>query len=250
MANEYNPKQKLALVLVGMLLVSGIVSLALLRDWIVNRPQWQVTVSGQGKLSYQPDTAIVYLGARVDKASTAQRALNQLNDTMTKVFEAVSTVGIPEADIQTQNYSVTPQYDYIDGAQVLSGYSAAQQLVVKIKDLQNQPNLISRVIGAAAEVGANNVEGISYELSNLESLKQQARIMAIEDARNKAGDLALAAGVKLGKVVGWWDNIIQAPGSGQPYYYADGKGGAGSLGTIPTGLQEIIVEVGVTYRIK
>ena len=251
MANEYNSKQKVALLLVAMVLIAGIVSLALLRDRIVNWPQWTVTVTGQGKISYQPDTAIVYLGTRVEKAISAERALTQLTNSMDKVLEAVKDLNIPDADIQTQSYSIYPQYDYIDGVSVLSGYTASQQLVVKIKNLTEQSDMVSELVAKATAVGANQVDGISFETSNIEQLKQQARLMAIEDAKNRAGALADAADVRLGKVIGWWDNIIQAPGP-QPYYYGEkgGMGGGASSVAVPSGQQEIIIEVGVNYRVK
>ncbi|NUM25838.1 MAG: SIMPL domain-containing protein [Candidatus Buchananbacteria bacterium] len=252
MANEYNSKQKLALLLVGMILLTGVISLALLRDRIVNWPQWTVTVTGQGKVSYQPDTAVVYLGVRVEKAISAERALTQVNNSIDKVLTAVKELNIPEADIQTQNYSLYPQYDYIDGVSVLSGYTASEQLVVKVRNLKDQPNLVADLVAKATAAGANQVDGISFEASDIEVLKQQARLMAIQDAKNRAGALATAADVKLGKVVGWWDNVVQGPITGQPYYY-DGKGGmgaGGAVGQVPNGQQEIIIEVGVNYRVK
>ncbi len=251
MANEYSSKQKVALLIVAMALIAGIVTLALLRDRIVNWPQWTVTVNGQGKISYQPDTAVVYLGTMVERAINAERALTQLNNSMTKVLEAVKALDIPPEEIQTQSYSLYPQYDYIEGASILAGYSASQQLVVKIKNLKEQPDIISQLISKATAAGANQVNGISFETSNIEQLKQQARLMAIQDAKSRAGALAAAAEVKLGKVIGWWDNVIVAPGVGQPYYY-DGKGAGGAVGSgaVPSGQQEIIVEVGVNYRVK
>ena len=252
MANEYNSKQKLALLLVGMILITGIVSLALLRDRIVNWPQWTVTVTGQGKVSYQPDTAVVYLGVRVEKANNAERALTQLNSSIDKVLASVKELNIPQEDVRTQNYSLFPQYDYIEGVSVLSGYTASQQLVVKIKNLDQQPDLVASLVAKATAAGANQVDGISFETSDIEALKQQARLMAIQDAKNRAGALAGAADVKLGKVVGWWDNMVQGPMMGQPYYY-DGKGGFGAGGVggeVPSGQQEIIIEVGVNYRVK
>ena len=47
--------------LVGYVLLATIVIVAILRDRIVNQPQWQVSVTGQGKVAYQPDIAVVTL---------------------------------------------------------------------------------------------------------------------------------------------------------------------------------------------
>ncbi len=91
--------------------------------------------------------------------------------------------------------------------------------------------------------------GIAFDVSKLEELKQEARIKAIADAKKKAQSIALALGVKLGNIVGWWENPIQVPGTTGPYYL-DGKGGEGDQNAVPTGLHEIIIEVGVNYKIR
>lgn len=250
MENQYPARQKTILLVVGMILLAGIISLALLRERIVNPPLWQVTIMGQGKINYQPDIAVVLLGVNVERIATAAQALNKLNENMDKVFAAVKESGIPEEDIQTQNYSLYPQYDYINEISVLVGYNANQQIAVKVRNLKSQPDLVAKLIARTTAAGANRVEGVSFEVSNLEELKQQARIKALADAKSKSQDLAAAAGVKLTKVVGWWENIVQQPGIGQPSYF-DGKGGGGgSPGTIPTGLQELIIDIGLNYQVK
>ena len=98
--------------------------------------------------------------------------------------------------------------------------------------------------------------GIVFDVSNLEQLKQQARVAAIADAKSKAGAQAQAAGVSLGDIMGWWENVIQSPDSAAYAASGDmGKGGAGGSGggavypVLPSGSQEIIIEVSLNYRI-
>ncbi len=241
--------------IVAMILVTGIVVVSIVRDRIVNVPQNQVTVVGQGKISYQPDIANVTLGVQIDKVAKAEDALNQLNDKSTKIVTAIKALGISDADIQTQNYSLSAQYDYVNNVSSVSGYNANEQLVVKVRDIVNKTDLISKVIAEASKAGANQVNGISFTVSNLEDLKQQARVMAIADAKVKANSMASAAGVGLGDIVGWWENFVQGPGSsGTGSGVADGKGGAGGSGsvlpTVPTGSQEIIMEMNLSYKVK
>lgn len=238
------------LVLLGMLLISGIVVVSILRDRIVNQPQWQVTVMGQGKVSYQPDIATILLAVQIDKASSAEVALNQLSSRIDKVIAAVKNLNIPPEDIQTQSYVIYTQYDYIENVSTVAGYNASQQLAVKVRNLDQAGDLVTEVISKATAAGANRVDGVNFEVSNIEVLKQQARVQAINEAKGKASALAEAAGLRLKRVVGWWDNVIQAPGTTQAYYL-DGKGGAGgSVGTAPSGLQEVIIEVSLNYLVK
>lgn len=247
---------KVVLSLAGMVLLAGIVTIAIIKDRIVNQPQWQVNVTGQGKVAYQPDTAEVTIGVQVDRAASAELAMKQLNEKMDKIVSAIKAADVPAEDITTQNFSLYPQYDYRDSVQTTAGYSANQQVVAKVNNLNTSTEKLGKVVGDATKAGANQIVGINFSISNVEELKQQARIKAIEDARGKAGSLASAAGVRLGKVVGWWENLIQAPGVQN--YGAYGMGGAekgsgiggGGSPVVPTGSQEIIVEVTVNYKVK
>jgi len=243
---------KIAVYIVLILALASVAIISIVRDRIVNYPQNSVSVTGQGKVIYQPDIAIVTLGVQIDKVAKPDEALNQLNDRITKIVAAVKALGIAPEDIVTQSYSLYPQYDYINNASNLSGYNANQQITVKVRDIKVSPDKVSRVLAEASKAGINQVLGISFDVSNLDDLKQQARIEALGDANNKAIKMASAAEVKLGRITGWWENYVQGPGQGVSYY-ADkgGLGGGGSVSaTIPTGSYEIVVEMNVNYKLK
>lgn len=243
-----NPKT--AIVLIGVILLAGIITVAILRDRIVNQQFKSVTITGQGKLYYNPDLAIVTLGVQIDKVAKPEEALNQLNAKVNEIIKAVKVVGVGDAEIQTQNYSLYPQYDYKDNISTVSGYNANEQLVIKIVGYDQDQDKLSRVIAAAGKAGANQINNLVFDASNLNDLKQQARVKAIEDAKGKSAILAETAGVKLKEVIGWYENFT---GSITYDYYAKGGMGAGGMDTapqVPAGSREIIVEVGVTYSLK
>jgi uncharacterized protein len=250
-------KIKIVILVLAMVIIGAIVIVSILRDRIVNQNQNQVTVFGQGKVSYQPDTAEITLGVQIDKAPNAQDALNQLNTKMAKIIDTVKAQGIMEEDIKTQNYSLNPQYDYNDGSTTPAGYNANEQLIIKVKDTINNPDLVGKVTSAANGAGANQVLGVNYTVADINALKQQARLEAIKDAKSKAPAMFQAAGMRVGKVVGWYENILQSPDM-QGGYQAMGMGGAEGSGLakaapqpqIPSGTQEIIIETGVNYQVK
>ncbi len=222
----------------------------LLRDRIVNVNNWQVSVTGQGKISYEPDVANISLAVEINKADKADTALKDLDETINKVYQAIKDAGIPEADIQTQNYTLSPQYEIVDEISQQTGYNAYQGLIIKVRDVKGEPELPAQVISAASQAGANRIDGISFEASNFNDLKQQARLKAIADARSRAVEMSQTLGVRLGKVVGWWENYITPE---QTIFY-DGKGGmGGGYGggpIVPSGGRELIIEVNVSYLIK
>ncbi len=277
--------------IIGILALCAIIIVALLRDRIVNDRFKQITALGQGRITYVPDTAVISLGVQIDRAPKAEDALNQLNTKIDGIKKAVMAVGVKEEDITTSNYSLSPQYDYRfdntnygtssvapvapakdlavssieiaptrvaapvnSGEKVLTvvGYTANQQLTIKVRDIANNNNLLNKAIAEAGKSGANQINGVSFEASNLESLKQQARVKAIEDAKGKAKELAGAAKVRLGDITGWYENFVGPSPYGvtDAMYSAKGGAGGGSMPQVSAGNNEIVLEIGVTYNIK
>ncbi|KKU55565.1 MAG: hypothetical protein UY41_C0044G0002 [Candidatus Moranbacteria bacterium GW2011_GWE1_49_15] len=242
---------KTVLAFVALMLVGAIVITALVRERIVDPEKNQVTVTGEGKVIYQPDIATVTLGVQIDKAPTAESALNQLNEKISQVVASVEGSGVPRENIKTQNYSVYPQYDYKDGTSELSGYNASQQLSIKVENIQEDKYAVSKVISEAGKAGTNQVNGISFDVSSVSDLRQQARILAVADAQAKAAELSQVTGTRLGKIVGWYENVVGSP-EPRPVYGL-GIGGAvkeASVADVPTGTQEIVVEMGLNYEVK
>lgn len=249
---EQKSKSKIILMILLVLILGAIVIVSILRDRIVNQNQFQISVVGQGRVSYTPDTANITLGVQVDKVFKAEEALNQLNQKTDKIIQAISGLGIAKEDIKTQNYSLYGNYDYVSGVSRVSGYNANQSIVIKVRDIEKNQDLISRVISEATRAGANQINGVVFENSNIDSLKQEARIKAISSAREKSKDIENAMGVKLGKIVGMWENYISPmPESAYSDYGKGGMGAASSVSpTIPTGTYEVLVEVNLSYKLK
>ncbi|EKE18983.1 MAG: hypothetical protein ACD_9C00178G0002 [uncultured bacterium] len=244
---------KYVIIILGMLVVGAICIVSILRDRIVNPPNNQVSVIGHGKVAYQPDTATVTLGVQIDKAPTAQDALNQLNEKITRIVSAMESLGIKKEDVQTQAYTLYPQYDYRDNVSNVSGYNANQKISIKASNVQQDRELISKIISLASEAGTNQVTGIDFSVSNMNDLKQQARILAINDAKSKSADLAEASGVKIGKIVNWYENVVQSPGEPQPMGYGGSDMAVSkeaSSPQVPTGTQEIIMEIVLNYSVR
>ncbi len=248
-------RPKYVIMLLAVLLVGVIAIVSILRDRIVNPINNQITVVGRASVPYVPDTALVTLGVQIDKAPTAQDALNQLNARVAKITVAMELVSVKKENVSTQSYSVVPQYDFANNVSTLSGYSANQQLNIKIEGIGDNVEQVSKIISEANKAGANQIMGIDFTVSNADELKEKARVAAIQDARAKAPELAKAAGINLGKIAGWYESIIKEPANSQLNLGYGGSGGAEGRGTqslsqVPSGMQEIIVEVGVNYVIK
>lgn len=250
-------KHKKNLIIIAMVLLATIVIVSIIREKLVSENNNQVTVYGQGRVSYQPDEATVILGVQVDKAETAEQALTQINTKIAKFVEALGQAGIDEKDIETQTYSLNPHYDYSERISKVSGYDASQNLAIKIRDIKDRADMVSSVISIATSMGINKVSSVNFTVSDPSSLKQQARIAAIKDARAKSGELFKVSGVKTGKVLGWYENFVQSPDTPQSYG-GYGMGGSDAMVSakavpapqVPSGTQEIVVEIGVNYEVR
>lgn len=250
-------KKKYAFLLIalGLVLVSAVAIISLLRERLVNPTQNQITVYGEGKIEYVPDTATVILGVRVEKAATAADALSQMNDKIKKITDAVTTQGIPTPDIKTESYNLSPAYDYKDGTSKISGYNASQNLDIKVRAVDKNTDLVNKVVAAAGDNGTNEVQGVNYFIDNPNDLRQKARIMAIEDARGKATALAEAAGIKkLGKVLSWYEDAPMTDGNLYPTASDSSQGFGGSAAPkaisapqISAGTQDIVIDIAVNF---
>lgn len=202
-----------------------------------------IAISAEGKVTARPDVATVSIGVQTEK-KTVSEAQNENTSRMNAIVDRLKAMGIAAEDIKTSSYSIWPQYDYVNGRQVDRGFMVSQSVEVKIRNL----DLTGKVLGAAGELGANQVGGVNFTIDDPEALRQQARLEALEKAKEKARALAQAAGVKLGKVVGF----SESPSYDGPVLYkayGEGYGGGGAAPAVEPGSQDVVVNVSVTYEI-
>ena len=158
----------------------------------------KIHVTGNGSVVGEPDIATLNLGVSVEKKTVAE-AREAAAVAMTAVLDALKARGIAENDIQTERFSIYPQYDYTENGRVLRGYSVNNTVSAKVRELEN----LSEVIDAAAEAGGDIVvvNAIQFMIEDTTPLQTQARGLAVKDAEAKAQTLADASGVTLGKPI-------------------------------------------------
>lgn len=242
--------QKVALWVVGLTALTAVIIVALLRDKIVNNPQWQISATGRGEVSYIPNEATITLGYNVERANDAASALRTLNEKIAAIIKALEDQGVARDKILTQAYSLSQRYDYINGESKPNGYQANQQLVITISGIDTNPNRASEVIEVASKAGANQVLGVSFGIEDIDALKEQARAEAITEARARAVTMEQQLGIELGDIVGMWENPIYVP---EPSMYGGGYGagaGGGGMPVVPQGTNELILEVSINYELE
>jgi len=164
-------------------------------------PVNSIVVTGQGTVRTVPDRAQISLGVTTD-AKTASAALRTNNVEIAKVIAAVKAQGIPAADIQTEQVSLSLRYDP-NGTAVV-GYTASNTISVIVRTLTK----VGPVIDAGVEAGANQVFGPNLVLSDRNALYRQAIRVAIGNARAKAESIANASGLTLRRIT----NVTESGG--------------------------------------
>lgn len=182
--------------------VAGVAALALLalgcaNDTTVLPPTQQpgISVSGSGSAFGEPDVAVLSLGVEAEAASVSE-ARSQAAESMEAMLAALRAGGVDDEDIQTTRFSVQPRFDFRDGRQVLRGFVVNNLVTAKIREIDSVGELIDAAVDAGGDLA--RVNNLQFTIDDPSELEDQARVEAMEDARNKAETLAEAAGVDLG----------------------------------------------------
>ena len=223
-----------------------------------------VSFSGEGKIFAAPDIAAVSFSI-LTEAKTSKIAQDANSEKSKKVVEFLKSQNIDEKDIKTSGYNVYPQYSYprplplgvevqsypnpdsptyYDSNPKITGYQVNQSFEVKIRDLDK----VSAVLDGLVTAGANQVNNLGFQIDDLEKVKDQARELAIKDAKEEASRLKKQIGIRLGKIVNY------SEGSGGYPIYFEAKTLDSGIGVggpeVPVGENEITINVTITYQIK
>ena len=241
-------KQKFLLNLLLILCITAIVIVALVMSQ--NKiPENQFSVSATGKVFAKPDIANLTIGFKTEVKNTAAEAVEKNSEKMNQIIKELKGLDIEAKDIKTTNYNLTPVYDWTrDKGQKLKGYQVSQNVMIKIRDLDN----IGKAIAKTAEKGANQIGSINFTIDDEDELKAQARDKAIAKAKEKAKDISKASGIKLGKIVNVYENEVYYPRVNYAKEMALGMGGEDEIEMpqIEVGENEVRVEITVVYEVK
>ena len=230
-----------------------------------------INVSGHGELLAVPDIATFTFSVVSDKATVAD-AQTDATTKANAITDYLKNQGIDSKDIQTTDYSVSPQYEYqtavcpvasvapsVGGVsnsagavycppskQVLTGYEVNQTTTVKIHDTSKAGALLAGV----GTKGATNVSSLTFTFNDPTGVQQQARDKAIADAKQKAQKLADSLGVSLVRITSFNEN---SSGYTPPVVYAMGATADSKAAPAPqisTGQNKVQDDVSITYEIR
>lgn len=236
------------LAVLGLFLVAKTVNTFAERDYIGKavRDRDLITVSGMGSITAKPDLAKVDVGVFSEGQSVSAVQTDSASK-MNAMIEALKTLGIKDADIQTSNYNLQPKIDWTDGKQRVVGYTLTQTVNLNVRDLTK----VGDVLESATSHGANQIYGVQFTIDDPTSIQDEARVKAIKEAQKKADALADAVGLHIVKVV----SFSEAGGFEPPYPMAYAGGDLASAAKniapqIEAGSLDVKMNVSVTFEVR
>jgi hypothetical protein len=204
-----------------------------------------LNIAGTAEVHAAPDAALVMTGV-VTESDTAAAALKANSATLSKVVDAIRAFGVEAKDLQTSGLSLAPRYqlDKLSSGerQRIIGYTVANEISVRVRDLAKLGDLLDKVTVA----GANRIDGIEFIISNQDALLEEARQKAVADAKGKADLYARAAGFTLGKVMSLSEEAVP---SRRPMMRAMVASGAAAPVPVEAGEMTLSVRVRVVWSL-
>ena len=225
-------------ILLGLALAAALISPALAAD---PAPR-TLSMNGHGEVRAAPDMATVNAGVTTS-APTAAAALAANSSRMNTVCAALKKLGVAEKNIQTIGFNVSPQYTNGDNnnARRLTGYQVNNEVSVRLEDVAK----VGAALDALVTAGANQMNGISFDIAAPAPLLDKARAGAIADARARAETYARAAGVTLGAILSISEGGASEPP--RPMYRMMAMAAAPT--PVAAGQQSVTADVSVVWEI-
>jgi uncharacterized protein YggE len=201
-----------------------------------------LSMTGHGEVFSSPDMVSVTAGVTTS-AATAGQALATNTARMQAVFATLEKLGVPQKNIQTMNFSVSPQYSNGENnmAPRLTSYQVNNDVSVRLDDVTRLGDALDALVSA----GANQMNGISFAIREPAPLLEKARAGAVADARARAETYARAAGVTLGPIL----SISEGASEMRPLRMAVPMAFAAKSVPVASGEESVTADVSVVWEI-
>ena len=209
--------------------------------------EYSISVEGLGEATAVPDIAKITYSIETKGATTQES--QEKNATVGNVIIArLATEGTEKKDVKTTYFNTYQDYSYDEfGNSVLNEeWITTQSVEVTIRDIEKASSTLTLLGG----LGATGIYGPTFEVENNEDAKDEARLLAIKDVKEKAQLIATEFGLKLKEVSSYseWTDT--------PYYAYGGYGGSYESTTmekspsVEPGEEKIKLHVTATYTFK
>lgn len=224
-----------------------------------DNPPPGITVEGEAAVKVMPDEVLITLG--IESSDRDLQKVRSLNDArMQQVRGAALASGVAERDIRTDFIHLAPNYENRgrDARRVLIDYTQQTTVLITLRDVSKFEGLMTGLLRSGVEY----IHGVDFQTSELRKYRDQARLLAMKAAREKAVALAGAFEQKVGKAKliqegrgGWWSSYGRwwgGSGSGQmsQNVAVQAPGEASADGALAPGMLSVTASVRVTFELE
>lgn len=154
-----------------------------------------LSTSGMATTKVKPDNVEIVLGVETTN-KTAMVALSTNSATMNKVLSNLLAAGVKQNETSTSAFILSPNYNYSQGRNIITGFTAANSVQIKSSNINNTAKWIDTAISSG---GATTIKNVDFTLSDkkLEEIKSGLIKQAIDNSRSKADIAASTLGLKI-----------------------------------------------------
>lgn len=160
------------------------------------RSQATVAVLGIGRVERPADRARATFVVEATRPTAADARAVSAGIART-VLDALAAAGVPASDLRTAGLDLSPNWEHDGNRPVRTGFTVTNRIAATVRDLE----LVGRVLDAGLEAGATGLDGVTFLLGDPAPAEEEARRLAVADARSRAATIADAAGHALGALV-------------------------------------------------
>ena len=154
-----------------------------------------ISVSAEAQGEYDPDTAKVKF--YVENSGTNLADIKAKNDkTVNAAINEIKKKLNANETVKTIAFRVNSIYNYKDKVRIFQKYQVTNGFEVKLKDV----NKVAEIIQIAMDNGVKRVDNINFYIENSEKPCNELMAEATKIARNRAINVASAAGTSISKV--------------------------------------------------
>ncbi|WLD91777.1 SIMPL domain-containing protein [Alkalihalobacillus sp. AL-G] len=152
-------------------------------------------VFGTGSVTAPPDEVIISIGVQT-RGKNVQQAVQENTAKSNQIIEGLKKLGLTNEQIGSSSYTITPVYEYKDGAPYFIEYRVEHLLEIEQKDVTKAGTIYQTAI----ENGANIARELRFQVSDPLRYYEQALTEALNHAFQKAQSLSSQLAVQINPV--------------------------------------------------
>jgi uncharacterized protein YggE len=156
-----------------------------------------ISVHANAIVKVQPTTAYFEVGILTQHKSAA-KAQDTADRVIARIMKALEEKGVERKDLATSVCNLRPSYEdpYGRDRSKLIGYHGDNFVTVNVRDLSR----LGEIIDACMAAGATNISDVEFRVDDIRQYRKQGREMAVQNARERAEQIADAMGVTIVQV--------------------------------------------------